>query len=295
MDTPDRAPLLDERAIENLMPPDGKGLLVHVVLNVESWAFDKPMPRKIIGAPQGVETVPDVANFSWVEYGMRRGLPRIVEALQSRHLPATVSCNAGVFDDYPLTGAGLVETGWEFVGHGLRQESLHRAADERSVITESLQRMAAATGIVPRGWLGPGLNETSETLSILAEEGVSYVLDWAVDDLPLWLSTASRPILAVPYSLELNDSVLFAAHDYPDSEFDRRFDATVERLLRELPSGPRVLALPLHPHLMGVPHRIGQLERALDLLGACDQVVFLTSGQIYDWYVQAEKSHTRTA
>lgn len=289
MPTHSRPPIIGERAQSGLAAPANGGLLVHVVLNVESWAFDRPMPRKIIGAPQGIETVPDVANFNWVEYGMRVGLPRMMRSLLERELPVSISFNAGVIDDYPQATQELVATGWEFVGHGLRQETLHKAEDERTVIEQALDAIAAASGVRPRGWLGPGLQETHDTLGLLADAGVNYVLDWAVDDLPIWLETPTRPVLAVPYSLELNDSVLFAAHDYPDSEFDRRFDTTLERYLSELDQGPKVMAIPLHPHLMGVPHRIGQLERALDVLRATPEANFLTSGAIYDWYVDAER------
>jgi allantoinase len=287
--TSPRPPIIGERTIAP-PPPFGGGLLVHVVINVETWSFDRPMPRKIIGAPQGVETTPDVPNFSWVEYGMRCGLPRLVRALKERKLPASVSFNAGVAEDYPETTAELVETGWEFLGHGVTQGTLHKADDERATIRETLERIEATTKRRPRGWLGPGLQETDRTLDFLVELGVQYVLDWVVDDLPVWLATSSKPILAVPYSLELNDSVLFAAHDYPDSEFDVRFDATLARLLSELDEGPRVLALPLHPHLMGVPHRIGSLERALDALLTCDQATFVTPAEIADWFAGSQPS-----
>jgi len=260
-------------------------LYVHVVVNVESWAFDRPMPRKIIGAPRGADTVPDVPNFSWVEYGMRCGLPRLIEAIAGRSLPASVSFNAGVAEDYPGATAALVATGWEFLGHGVRQESLHQAGDERAVITETLNRIEDATGTRPRGWLGPGLQETDDTLALLYDLGVRHVSDWAVDDLPVWLSAGQGKILAIPYSLELNDSVLFAGHDYPDSEFEHRVDATVTRYRAELRHGPKVLAIPLHPHLMGVPHRIASLERVLDRIVGYKEAVFCTASEIFDLFV----------
>ena len=34
-----------------LTPPDGKPLMVHLVVNVENWLFDNAMPRKILTAP----------------------------------------------------------------------------------------------------------------------------------------------------------------------------------------------------------------------------------------------------
>jgi peptidoglycan/xylan/chitin deacetylase (PgdA/CDA1 family) len=283
--TDPRPPIIGQRHNGRLQALRGRGLLVHVVVNVESWAFDRPLPRRIIGSPHGGESVPDVPNFSWVEYGMRRGLPRLIRAIAGRGLPASVSFNAGVSEDYPQATADLIATGWEFLGHGVRQEALHRVTDERATIIETLDRIEFATGARPRGWLGPGLQETDRTLELLAELGVDYVSDWTVDDVPVWLATSTRPLAAIPYSLELNDSVLFAAHDYPDSEFDSRFEATLNCLLSELDEGPRVLALPLHPHLMGVPHRIASLERALDTLTACDQAVFCAAHEIYDWFL----------
>src|SRR5579872_2012435 len=73
-----------------LAPPQpGKPLIVHVVVNVEYWPFDQPMPRKLLPGPHGNDKLPDVPNFSWVEYGMRTGLPRILSTLTQRGLPAS--------------------------------------------------------------------------------------------------------------------------------------------------------------------------------------------------------------
>ena len=81
-----------------LTPPAGGNILVHLVVNVEHWSFDAPMPRTIITPPHGKETVPDVPNFSWVDYGMRCGLPRIIDAITSRGLTASTSFNASVIE-----------------------------------------------------------------------------------------------------------------------------------------------------------------------------------------------------
>jgi hypothetical protein len=45
-----------------------------------------------------------------------------------------------------------------------------------------------------------------------------------------------------------------------------------------------VLAIGLHPHLIGVPHRFASFERMLDLLMKSPQVCFMNGGQIADWY-----------
>lgn len=271
-----------------LEPLNGKPLMVHIVVNLEHWQFDQPMPRALISSPHGLQSVPDVPNFSWVEYGMRCGLPRILRALEERELPASASINASVIDVYPSAAEAIRDAGWEFVGHGVHQRSLQAVDDEGAVIKESLDLIEDFTGARPRGWLGPGLRETFDTPDILKRVGVDYVCDWTIDDLPEWMETAHGPLIAMPYSLELNDSVIHAVEHYPSSEVYDRLAETLATFDDELADQPRVLTLPLHPHLIGVPHRMGFLERALDLLWQRDDTVFVTGSQIADWYVEAE-------
>ena len=77
-----------------LAPPGGKPLIVHIVVNIEHWPFDRPMPRQIFTPPHGIPPKPDVPNFSWAEYGMRCGLPRIIGLLRRLGVPATAAINA---------------------------------------------------------------------------------------------------------------------------------------------------------------------------------------------------------
>jgi peptidoglycan/xylan/chitin deacetylase (PgdA/CDA1 family) len=269
-------------------PPEGKPLIVHLVVNVEHWRFDQPMPRTIMPAPHGAEQVPDVANFAWAEYGMRCGMPRILELFAERGVPASTSVNAGVIEAYPACAEAMLEAGWEFIGHGLHQRSLQSEADEEGVIAEALDCLRAFTGLAVRGWLSPGLRESAETPDILKAAGIDYVCDWVVDDLPCWIETRHGPLIAMPYSLEINDSVIYAIEKHASPEIARRLEDTLATFDRELGDGPRVLALGLHPHLIGVPHRIGYLAAMLDSLLARDDVIFMTGCEIADWFTAAE-------
>jgi hypothetical protein len=64
-----------------------------------------------------------------------------------------------------------------------------------------------------------------------------------------------------------------------------RLTRTLELFKRESRTQPRVLALGLHPHLIGVPHRFGYFEEMLDLLMNTPGVCFMTGSQIADWYI----------
>ncbi len=274
---------------QKLAPPGGRPLMVHVVLNVEHWRFDQPMPRKIIPGPQGFDSVPDIPNFAWAEYGMRCGMPRILGLLAERGLVASTALNAGVIDAHPAAAEAMAEAGWEFIGHGFHQRALDAEADEAALVTQALDKIAGFTGTAPRGWLGPGLRESADTPDILKAAGLDYVCDWVVDDLPCWMTTKHGPLIAMPYNLEINDSVLYAVEKHSSPEIYERLKATLATFDGELGDQPRVLALGLHPHLIGVPHRIGYLARMLDLLMGRDDVAFMTGSQIADWFIDADK------
>ena len=268
-----------------LTPPDGKPLMVHLVVNVENWLFDNAMPRKILTAPHGIEQVPDIPNYSWAEYGMRSGMPRLLSCFAERSLPASVSLNAGVIKAYPVLATAMRDAGWEFIGHGVHQKSIQVEADEAALIGQAVSMIEDFTGARPPGWLGPGLKETMETPDILKSLGIEYLFDWVLDDLPCWMTTRHGPLMSMPYTLELNDSVIYAVEKHSSPEMHSRLVDTLTLFDRELQTQPRVLTLALHPHLIAVPHRFVYLERMLDLLQDRSDTIFMTGRTIADWYI----------
>ena len=271
-----------------LTPPQGKPLIVHVVLNVEVWQLDRAMPRKILPAPHGIEHVPDVPNFSWAEYGMRCGFPRILKVIEDRGIPASVNINADAIDAYPGCAGAMRDARWEFIGHGIRQAAVRAEDDEERLLSLAIEKIEAFTGSRPRGWLAPGLQETFNTLDLLKKLNYEYVCDWVLDDLPCWTTTKYGPFIIMPYNLDLNDSVVFAVEHHSSGELFRRVMDTLDTFGPELVEQPRVLTLPLHPHLSGVPHRIGYFAKILDELLARKDTVFMTASQIADWYKTVE-------
>lgn len=269
-------------------PAPGKPLIVHVVVNVENWPFDQPMPRKLLGGPHGKEQIPDITNYSWVEYGMRTGLPRILDALNRRGLPASTTINASVIDAYPRAAEAMLEAKWEFMGHGWTQKALQSEPDETVVIDKVLERIKRFTGTKVRGWLGAGLSETFDTPDILKSRGIDYLCDWVIDDIPFWMPTKHGPLVGAPYSLDLNDGPIWAGWAFHSNAQYERVVWTLETFEEELKKNCRVMVLPLHPHLVGVPHRMNWFNRILDLLLARKDTVFLNGSQIADWYQSVE-------
>jgi allantoinase len=265
--------------------PKGARIAVWTIVNVEEWDFEKPMARQYLTTPQGVAVIPDVPNWAWHDYGMRVGIWRFLDALTKRKLRATTAINANVCRSYPDVARGMLDAGWEFMGHGVKQGAMHLISDQRAAIRESIQLIHDFTGKPPRGWLGPGLTETWETLDLLAEEGIAYVSDWVNDDQPYEIRTSTRPLVSVPYTLELNDIPMMLTQHHPSTEWLQRARDQFDRLYAEGAKNPRVMALAVHPYISGAPHRIKYFEAVYDYIRRHKGVWFTTGEEICDWYL----------
>ena len=145
--------------------------------------------------------------------------------------------------------------------------------------------LQAYTGTAPKGWLGPGLHETLDTLDYLAEVGFKFVTDWPMDEQPVSMKTSADPIVAMPYTLELSDLPMMVVHQHESRVWYERVVDQFDRLYQEGEQQPRVMSMSIHPYIMGVPHRIKHFEAACDYMLKRDDVWFTTAEEIYDWYI----------
>jgi peptidoglycan/xylan/chitin deacetylase (PgdA/CDA1 family) len=267
-----------------LVLPDGARLAVWTAVQVENWSPSGAMPRVALTPPMGQALLPDLPNWAWHEYGMRVGFWRFIETLGSRDLKATFAVNGSALDIYREACEAARDAGWEFMGHGFVQRPMHKVDDQRKAIADTIKAIKDFTGKPPRGWESPGLTETDETLDYLAEAGIEYVADWVVDEQPVSLKTTTRDIVSVPYTVEINDVAVIAVQQQSPEEFLRRGRDQFDRLLLEGQQSPRVMAISIHPYLMGVPHRIKYLEMLYDYIQSHPGVVMCTGAEILDWY-----------
>jgi allantoinase len=264
--------------------PGGARVAVWTIVNIENWLPDAAMPRTVLPPPMGQPLLPDVPNWAWHEYGMRVGFWRLLNALKSRGLRASLALNGTVCQEYPQACAAALAEGWEFMGHGFVQKPMHRVEDQQAAIAQTLEAIRAFTGKPPRGWESPGLAETQDTLDWLAEAGIEYVADWVLDDQPVALDTRSGPIVSVPYTVEINDVVMSALQQQPSDEILRRGRDQFDQLYKEGAKIPRVMAISVHPYLTGVPHRIRYLEALYDHILSHPGVVMCTGEEILDFF-----------
>ena len=274
---------------KKLSPPDGKSLIVHTVMNIEYWPFDKNMPRGILPPPHGKSPdPPDLPNNSWVEYGMRVGLPRLFKLFAENNIPVSAFINAQVADIYPKAFDEVCNLNWELVGHGWFQESLRVAKDEEHVIKKSLDLLRKLSGQPVRSWFGPAGGETEKTPELLKENGIEFLHDWLIDELPCWMRTKLGPIVAMPYTFELNDVPIWTVQNNSCDEMKKRVDATLNIFDEEKLYNTKIITLALHPHIVGVPQNFYYLKKIIEDLRKRDDVIFMTSSQIGDWFVKED-------
>ncbi len=181
-----------------------------LVVNIERWDIDRPMPRQVLTAPQGASVIPDLPNWAWHEYGMRVGFWRLKAALDAHGIAPTLAINGAVPAAYPRVTQACREAGWEFMVHGYHQMATHLVEDQRAMIREAIDTLREAGGHDPVGWLAPGLTETLETPDLLAEAGIRYCADWVIDDLPATHAHDARA--------DADDAVQRGAERHPDHD-----------------------------------------------------------------------------
>jgi len=251
--------------------PNDARVAVWVIPNIEHFHIE-------IGA-----AAPDIRNHSRRDYGNRVGVWRIMEVLAKHNVRGTVALNAEVGRYYPRIMEEAAKLKWELMGHGLTNSVMLTglSAEKEATVIAEAREVIEQWGQKMRGWLGPGLGETWHTLDLLRQHGVDYVCDWVNDDLPYRMNNG---LYSIPYSIELNDMPLFNMPSISIDDFYRRICETFDVLYEEGERNGRVMAIALHPFLIGVPHRIRTLDRALQYIAGHGKVWFATGSEIIDAY-----------
>jgi allantoinase len=255
--------------------PNGKRLAVYVAINLEHFAFGEGLGAELVpGGPQ-----PDVLNYAWRDYGNRVGAWRLLDLLDALEVPGAALINAAIYDYAPQLPAAHRARGDEIVAHGRsnaeRQGALSEA-EEAVLVAETTAIIAQHEVATPAGWLGPWISESPCTPDLLQEAGYGYLLDWCMDDQPVWMRTRGGRILAMPYPQELNDIPAIVARRMSAADFAAMIIDNFDEMLAQAELGPLVMGIALHPYIVGQPYRLRHLRRALSYIAARRSAIWLT-------------------
>jgi peptidoglycan/xylan/chitin deacetylase (PgdA/CDA1 family) len=242
--------------------PAGKRLAFLVTTNIEWFAFGAGLgndPAKQ-GEPQTHR------NYSWRDYGNRVGIWRLFDLLDELRLPAGHCTNSLVYDYAPQITDAIRRRGDEVIAHGRTNAENLRGLwqpDEERLLREVTEAITRHEGRAPAGWFGAGAYETSRTPDLLQELGYRYLMDWPMDDQPVWMRTRSGRILSIPYPVETDDAQGIIHRRWSAAEFADAVVDQFDEMARQSEAQPLVMNVSVHPYVFGQPFRVRQLRRAL--------------------------------
>lgn len=264
--------------------PNGARIALSLVTHVQHFPLD--MPAKPFKAPGALSMpYPDFRYFTNRDYGNRIGIFRILRLLAARGLKGSFAVNACLATRYPAMVKAIVDDGHEIVAHGLDMGKVHHsgleAEAEEAIITQALDILRKSTGQKIEGWLSPGRAQSFNTPDLLAKHGITYGLDWANDDLPYDMRTAHGPLLSVPLAYETDDRVVADEYFQSEAEWAQQVKDRFDVLYRESAShGGRVMSIPLHSWVTGMPYRIKFLDQVLDHILSHDGIWTASTAEI---------------
>ncbi len=200
-------------------------------------------------------------------------------------IPGMLAINGCAIEAFPPIVKAAMDRKWEFIGHGYTQRNMQKVPDEKADIQMTTAAIKKATGKPPRGWLGPGLTEVADAGP--AEGGrLRLRRRLVLDDQPVWLKTRGKPIVNIPYTQECNDVAMMLIQHHKASEYYDRAVDQFDQIYEDAQDSARVMALVVHPYIMGAPHRLKYFRKVFEHIRKKSDVAFMTGEQIYDWYLK---------
>ena len=261
--------------------PGGKGLAFLVTTNVEWFAFGAGLGNDIakLNEPQTHR------NYSWRDYGNRIGIWRLFDLLDELRLPAGHCTNSLVYEYAPQITDAIRRRGDEVIAHGRSNAENLRGLwqpDEERILREVTQTIARHEGRAPAGWFGAGAYETAHTPDLLHELGYRYLMDWPMDDQPVWMRTRSGRILSIPYPVETDDAQGVIHRRWSAATFADAVVDQFDEMLRQSQAQPLVMNVSLHPYVFGQPFRLRRLRAALAHCAGHESVWYCRPREIAD-------------
>lgn len=264
--------------------PKGKKLALWVNVSLQFFPLDqKGVPVKIPGGM--TMPYPDLRHFSLRDYGNRVGIYRLLKAFDKYNMQATYAINGELAARAPYLMDTIRDRGAEIIAHGWNMDTIHHNGlpqdEELDIIKRSLDALSKYSEADITGWLSPGRFEGEKTPEGLATAGIKYFCDWVNDDMPYSFRTDNGPLIAMPLSNELEDKFVLMTNLHSEQSYADQIKDAADMLLEEADKqGGRILALSLHPWMMGQPHRIKVLEEILEYLMSKEEVWSASAGEI---------------
>lgn len=214
-------------------------------------------------------------TLSMGQYGMLRGLPRLLEVFDRYNIKATFFVPGKTAETYPDDLKEIVAKGHEIAVHGYKHENfaLLNSDEQREAMKKSIEAVKNVCGVMPKGFRAPEGELTMETLQIAKECGIEYSSNLSNDDRPYILDISTGTLVEIPIHWALFDLPFFAFNYRPAFPKGQGRIANYTQVLNNwkdeyngYKENGLCYVLQLDPQAIGTPGRIGLLEELLDTI-----------------------------
>jgi allantoinase len=266
--------------------PNGARVAFWVAPNIEFYELDPAVNphRKAWPRP-----VPDINGYGTRDYGNRVGHMRLMRVLDKYGVRGSISLSTALCDHHPEIIQLCKEREWEFFSHGIYNTRYTYGMDEaqeKEMIEDAIETIRKHTGQQCSGYLAPALTHTDITMDLFAEAGGIYTCDLFHDDQPTPVKVRNgKKFVSVPYSLEMNDTIVYAVNKIEPRRYGEMIKANFDRLYAEGKESGTVMCVPLHGYQVSHPHRLKAFEEALEYITGHSDVWVTTGREIAQHYI----------
>ncbi len=259
--------------------PDGARVAVCLTFDVDNELLQRANPLPV--------------PLSVGEYGATTSLPRILDVLDRRQVPATFFIPAMSVMLHPEIVPAIQKQGRHEIGvHGWIHEfwpSLGDEAKEKQLLAQSIAYLTKASGKRPVGVRAPGSGFSPHTFDLIRSAGFLYDSSLLAADEPYEIVSHGQPtgVIELPISEIGNDYPYYGetangSLPSPDEVF-KIYQAEFDFAFQER----TMFILTQHPHVGGRRSRIVQLDRLIAYMKSKPGVWFATMEQVANYVKQA--------
>jgi hypothetical protein len=257
--------------------PADRRIALSVSVMLEGWTDDSAPGIGPMGNPLKPGVL-DLQGRSWADYGPKAGAWRLLDTLQAAGVKAVFYVSGILAGRHADLMRAIVAAGHEIAAHGWGQNIIpayQTKAEEKADLHRCITALETATGKRPRGWLSPRCTPSPSTSELLAEAKFTWHGDVFDADLPYQLQTGSGPIMAVPFTMEVNDMPLYIRHGNEPEAFTRILQRILDNCAG-VPRTPFCLDMAVHAHVFGRPYGAIEFAKSPDVAKRAQAHAWLT-------------------
>lgn len=272
--------------METISWPAGKKCAAMVTVNLNAESFWLQIDPEAVNMPK---------TLSMGEYGMTRGLERILSIFDDCGIKATFFVPGKVAEEYPVHIRDVVSRGHDIACMGYSHENygLLEASEQKKYLEKGADCIEKVCGTRPNGFRAPIGDLTADTLKIARDLGMKYSSNLSDDDRPYWHDLeGGEKLLEIPIHWSLYDLPYFALNYKPAFPKGQgriaNYTGVLHNWMDEFDSYYNYAlcyVLQLDPQTIGVPGRFGLLRELLGYIAKFEGVWFCTGSEMHDYFI----------